>query len=65
MYNRNIEGNKQQSTAVKRIVDGISTDPFIVYGPPGTGKTMTIVEAIKQVPLENPAECVKLFFLKK
>lgn len=50
MYNRNIERNPEQLTAVKHIVAGSSLPaPYLVHGPPGTGKTVTIVEAIKQV----------------
>ena len=50
LYDRNLESNLPQLTAVKHILSGTSRPaPYIVYGPPGTGKTVTIVEAIKQV----------------
>merc|ERR1719318_232311 len=49
-FNRKIEDNPEQLTAVKNIVRGTSgAAPYIVFGPPGTGKTVTIVEAIKQI----------------
>lgn len=51
-FNGAVERNRQQRTAVERIVSGVSRPaPYIVYGPPGTGKTSTVVEAIKQVSL--------------
>ena len=49
-YNRMIESNKEQSFAIRCIVDGVShSEPFVIFGPPGTGKTITVVESIKQV----------------
>lgn len=49
-YNRLIEDNEQQESAVRHIVAGSSRPaPFLIFGPPGTGKTMTMVEAMKQV----------------
>ena len=49
-YNRNIEENPQQLSAVKHILAGTSGGcPYLVFGPPGTGKTVTLVETIKQL----------------
>ena len=49
-YNRQVEENAEQNTAVRYIVGGTSGKaPYLIYGPPGTGKTSTMVEAIKQV----------------
>jgi helicase MOV-10 len=49
-YNRDIQTNTEQATAVRNIVAGTSRPaPFLVFGPPGTGKTITIIEAMKQV----------------
>jgi len=54
-YDRKIESNNEQLTAVQHIVSGSSGRcPYIVFGPPGTGKTVTMVEAIKQVVKLNP-----------
>ncbi|XP_014371932.2 putative helicase mov-10-B.1 [Papilio machaon] len=53
-YNKWIENNKEQRSAVEHIVAGTSgRAPYIVFGPPGTGKTMTIVEAIIQLVVRN------------
>ncbi|KAG2468529.1 SDE3 helicase, partial [Polypterus senegalus] len=50
LYDKNLEKNPEQVTAVNAIVSGTSRPaPYLVFGPPGTGKTVTIVEAIKQV----------------
>eukprot|EP00112_Aurelia_sp_Birch-Aquarium-sp1_P002862 Seg1318.2 transcript_id=Seg1318.2/GoldUCD/mRNA.D3Y31 product="putative helicase MOV-10" protein_id=Seg1318.2/GoldUCD/D3Y31 len=50
LFDKKIEGNEQQLTAVKNILRGSSRPyPYIIYGPPGTGKTVTCVEAMKQV----------------
>lgn len=52
LFDRKLEGNLEQYTAVCNIVAGISKPaPYLVFGPPGTGKTVTMVEAIKQVEL--------------
>jgi len=49
-YDRKIETNAEQYSAVQNIVSGSSGRcPYLVFGPPGTGKTVTMVEAIKQV----------------
>ncbi|XP_062855111.1 putative helicase mov-10-B.2 [Trichomycterus rosablanca] len=50
LFDRSLEENHEQYTAVCNIVAGVSKPaPYLVFGPPGTGKTVTIVEAIKQV----------------
>lgn len=50
LYNRDLENNAQQSTAIMNIISGISRPaPYLVFGPPGTGKTVTVVEAMMQV----------------
>uniref|UniRef100_A0A8C7FGG4 RNA helicase n=1 Tax=Oncorhynchus kisutch TaxID=8019 RepID=A0A8C7FGG4_ONCKI len=52
LYDRALEQNPEQYTAVQNIVAGSSRPaPYLVFGPPGTGKTLTVtvVEAIKQV----------------
>jgi len=49
-YDKNVETNPEQLTAVTAIVTAQSgSAPYLVFGPPGTGKTVTLVEAIKQV----------------
>ncbi|XP_049791620.1 putative helicase MOV-10 isoform X1 [Schistocerca nitens] len=49
-FNRLIETNEEQKTAVSHIVSGsFFPSPYVVFGPPGTGKTVTIVEAILQL----------------
>ncbi|KAI4888968.1 hypothetical protein NFI96_014931, partial [Prochilodus magdalenae] len=50
LFDRSLEENIEQYTAVCNIVAGVSKPaPYLVFGPPGTGKTVTMVEAIKQV----------------
>uniref|UniRef100_A0A4W4DXA2 RNA helicase n=1 Tax=Electrophorus electricus TaxID=8005 RepID=A0A4W4DXA2_ELEEL len=50
LFDRKLEENTEQYTAVCNIVAGVSKPaPYLVFGPPGTGKTVTMVEAIKQV----------------
>ncbi|KAB5567340.1 hypothetical protein PHYPO_G00231630 [Pangasianodon hypophthalmus] len=50
LFDRKLEQNLEQYTAVCNIVAGVSKPaPYLVFGPPGTGKTVTMVEAIKQV----------------
>uniref|UniRef100_A0A8C1NG14 RNA helicase n=1 Tax=Cyprinus carpio TaxID=7962 RepID=A0A8C1NG14_CYPCA len=54
LFDRKLDNNHEQKTAVCHIVAGTSKPaPYLVFGPPGTGKTVTIVEAIKQVKLKN------------
>jgi len=55
-YDRKVEDNPQQLSAVQHIVAGTSGRcPYLVFGPPGTGKTVTVVEAIKQVAKLSPS----------
>ncbi|XP_062396748.1 putative helicase mov-10-B.1 [Sardina pilchardus] len=50
LYDRKLEGNSEQYSAVQSIVAGVSRPaPYLLFGPPGTGKTVTVVEAIKQL----------------
>ncbi|XP_034151905.1 putative helicase mov-10-B.1 isoform X2 [Esox lucius] len=50
LYDKALEQNPEQYSAVQNIVAGSSRPaPYLVFGPPGTGKTVTLVEAIKQV----------------
>uniref|UniRef100_W5JXH6 RNA helicase n=1 Tax=Astyanax mexicanus TaxID=7994 RepID=W5JXH6_ASTMX len=50
LFDRTLEKNHEQYTAVCNIVEGVSKPaPYLVFGPPGTGKTVTMVEAIKQL----------------
>uniref|UniRef100_UPI00358F4B42 putative helicase MOV-10 n=1 Tax=Myxine glutinosa TaxID=7769 RepID=UPI00358F4B42 len=54
-YDRKLEGNPEQCSAIQHIVSGISRPaPYLLFGPPGTGKTTTMVEAIKQVLKYQP-----------
>ncbi|KAM9859316.1 putative helicase mov-10-B.2 [Aulostomus maculatus] len=56
MFNRQMENNPEQYSAIQRIVAGSSRPaPHLVFGPPGTGKTVTLVEAINQVCRANPS----------
>lgn len=49
-FNKNIDGNREQISAIRNIVQNRAYPaPYIIYGPPGTGKTATVVEAITQV----------------
>ena len=55
LFDRSLEQNHEQYTAVCNIVAGVSKPaPYLVFGPPGTGKTVTMVEAIKQVGQLSP-----------
>ncbi|KAM3962458.1 putative helicase mov-10-B.1 [Aphomia sociella] len=55
-FNPLIKHNVEQRTAVEHIISETSgTAPYLVHGPPGTGKTVTIIEAILQLVLMNPA----------
>lgn len=50
MFNKDLENNPEQKSAVQHILSGTSRPaPYLIFGPPGTGKTVTVVEAIKQV----------------
>lgn len=43
--------NENQQLAVRRILSGDCRPlPYVLFGPPGTGKTVTIIEAVLQVP---------------
>uniref|UniRef100_A0A2H1VG04 RNA helicase n=1 Tax=Spodoptera frugiperda TaxID=7108 RepID=A0A2H1VG04_SPOFR len=53
-FNPLVEGNVEQRCAVERIVARTSgTAPFLLHGPPGTGKTITIVEAVLQLAIQE------------
>ncbi|XP_051949735.1 putative helicase mov-10-B.2 isoform X2 [Xyrauchen texanus] len=59
LFDRNLERNPEQYSAVCNIVAGTSKPaPYLVFGPPGTGKTVTLVEAIKQVEKMVPGACI-------
>ncbi|KAK7052594.1 RNA helicase [Favolaschia claudopus] len=54
--NRLIAEDEEQLDTVLAIVNQPpGSPPFVVFGPPGTGKTVTIVEAIHQILLRDPA----------
>ncbi|XP_061113551.1 putative helicase mov-10-B.2 [Conger conger] len=56
LFDRKLEQNPEQYSAVQCIVAGVSKPaPYLVFGPPGTGKTVTVVESIKQVHKANPS----------
>ncbi|XP_070558236.1 putative helicase MOV-10 [Ptychodera flava] len=59
IFNRQLERNAEQVTAVKHILAGTSRPaPYLLFGPPGTGKTVTVVEAIKQVYKSFPRSVI-------
>lgn len=54
-FNKKVERNAEQFTAVKNILLGLHRPfPYLLFGPPGTGKTVTLVEALKQVCHQIP-----------
>lgn len=59
LFNKKIESNPEQYTAVKNILLGFHRPyPYLLFGPPGTGKTVTLVEALKQVCMLIPSSHV-------
>lgn len=54
--------NEQQKLAVRRILSGeCRPTPYVLFGPPGTGKTVTVIEAILQVMVDDKSVISNLF----
>lgn len=45
--------NQEQLSAIKMILASKGGSPYLIHGPPGTGKTVTLIEAILQIYLEQ------------
>jgi len=50
-FNYNEHLNESQNKAIQMTLD--AQDFMVIHGPPGTGKTTTLVNAIKQIPLNT------------